>query len=711
YEAYEKRIHEHILNKSAGAVTVVPVVFHIVHDGDAIGSGENISDTYIHAQLMQLNDDFRRRNSDGNNIWNQAADTEIEFCLASKDPSGNVTSGIVRHDVEGGPWLRSDFESQVKIQTIWNRDLYLNIWSADLSGNLLGYAQFPNGPPNTDGVVCLATSFGSLTSPQPGGAPFNEGRTLTHEVGHCLGLYHIWGDVNGCNGTDEVDDTPNQEESSSGCPTGVQLDDCATSAPGYMYQNYMDYSFDDCMNLFTAGQMARMKAAIAELRNQLNSNKCSNGPSEPLAANYSPDNGSINVCPEGTIQFTNLSTGPVTARLWNFSGVGVSPTSSTIENPIVKIGATGTLNITLTVTDNNDIVTKNSVLPVTILDNNHSSCKEPPCLDFDVNGGPYADLYAAEGVSTNCEVVVAQFEVYSSEAYILPSLLAGTSYTLEFCDGYDIDLWDAVMTIGKYDLENDKAFSNSDIAHANHCSLTFTPTESYDYIAVISTAGECNGVLDERENGSLSFYCNSLLTDIRGLAFVDDGGRKNSYRINQNKVYTLCPSDSGCEKLSLIFSDFDLDDSPGCSTDYMIIYDGLGTDKEIIGTYCGANSPGAVVSGASSGCLTIEFVSDDMTSFSEGWIATIDCLDDSSCLNECPEGYALSGIEDGTGGPLNSGDYNTDGLIFSSQTISAGDIQYNAKESISLMKEFLISSNTSFSASLDGCITGSGSRK
>ncbi|MBL7776053.1 MAG: T9SS type A sorting domain-containing protein, partial [Saprospiraceae bacterium] len=140
----------------------------------------------------------------------------------------------------------------------WPRDAYLNLWVCDLSSGLLGYAQFPGGPANTDGVVCDYLYFGTTaTGAQP---PFDKGRTATHEVGHWLNCYHIWGDDGtSCTGTDQVADTPNQADENYGCPAFPTVS-CSNGPNGDMFMNYMDYTDDACMNLFTQGQKTRMQA-------------------------------------------------------------------------------------------------------------------------------------------------------------------------------------------------------------------------------------------------------------------------------------------------------------------------------------------------------------------------------------------------------------------------------------------------------------------
>jgi hypothetical protein len=240
------------------AVVTVPVVFHVVYNTTA----QNVSDAKLLAQLQQLNDDFARLNSDANQtpsiFTGVAANTELQFCLAQRDPSGNATNGIVRRQTTVSSFSSND---AVKFTAnggsdAWPRDSYLNIWVANLSGGLLGYAQFPGGAAATDGVVVLFSSVGSIASPGTG-SPFNLGRTLTHEVGHWANLRHIWGDAT-C-GSDQVSDTPVHNTSNGGCPTYPHLSTCS-GTPVEMSMNYMDYSNDVCMNIFTLGQKTRMQA-------------------------------------------------------------------------------------------------------------------------------------------------------------------------------------------------------------------------------------------------------------------------------------------------------------------------------------------------------------------------------------------------------------------------------------------------------------------
>lgn len=256
----ENHTQQFIQSGAAGerAVVTIPVVVHVVW----YNSAQNISDAQILSQIDVLNADFRRTNADAANtpgaFQGVAADCEVEFCMATQDPSGNATTGIQRRQTTVNGFSTNDnvkFFSTGGLD-IWDRNKYLNLWVCNLSGGLLGYAQFPGGPASTDGVVCDYAYFGTINATPP----FDKGRTATHEVGHWLNCYHIWGDDGtSCNGTDSVSDTPNQADENYGCPTFPQIS-CSNGPNGDMFMNYMDYTDDACMNLFTTGQKNRMQA-------------------------------------------------------------------------------------------------------------------------------------------------------------------------------------------------------------------------------------------------------------------------------------------------------------------------------------------------------------------------------------------------------------------------------------------------------------------
>lgn len=255
-------VQAHPGGTGARAVYTIPVVVHVVYNTTA----ENISDAQVLSQIDVLNKDFGRTNTDASStpaVWQSiAANTEIRFCLATVDPNGNPTTGITRTYTTVTAFSTNDNMKRTSTggRDAWNTSQYLNIWVCDLGSGYLGYAQFPGGPASTDGVVIDYQAFGTTGS---AAYPFNLGRTATHEVGHWLNLYHIWGDDgNSCSGSDGVSDTPNQADENYYCPTFPTIS-CSNGPNGDMFMNYMDYTDDRCMNLFTLGQKARMQALFA----------------------------------------------------------------------------------------------------------------------------------------------------------------------------------------------------------------------------------------------------------------------------------------------------------------------------------------------------------------------------------------------------------------------------------------------------------------
>jgi len=268
-------------SREVNGVVAIPVVVHVLYNT----TSENISDAQILSQITVLNDDFRRTNSDADETWSQAADSEIEFCMASSDPEGNATNGIVRTATSVSAFGTNDAmkSSSSGGADAWPAGDYLNVWVCDISGGILGYAQFPGGAASTDGIVIDYQYFGTIGTAS---APFDLGRTATHEVGHWLNLRHIWGDGN-CNADDFVTDTPSSDGANYGCATGHVS--CQTTD---MVENYMDYSDDACMNLYTAGQKNRMRALFESggyRASLLNSSGC--GPVTPATCDDGIQNG------------------------------------------------------------------------------------------------------------------------------------------------------------------------------------------------------------------------------------------------------------------------------------------------------------------------------------------------------------------------------------------------------------------------------------
>lgn len=267
-QAIERQTSQWISTNASNKVSVVvtiPVVVHVVYNT----STQNISDAQINSQISILNADFRKLNSDISLLpgvfSGLAADCEIQFCLAQRDPSGNPSTGIVRKSTTVTSFSSNDNikRSANGGDDAWPAGSYLNIWVGNLGGGLLGYAQFPGGAASTDGVVILQSAFGNTGT---AAAPFNKGRTATHEIGHWLNLRHIWGDAN-C-GDDLVSDTPTQQTSNFGCPAFPKVT-CSNGPNGDLHMNYMDYTDDACMYMFTTGQKTRMLASLNTTRASL----------------------------------------------------------------------------------------------------------------------------------------------------------------------------------------------------------------------------------------------------------------------------------------------------------------------------------------------------------------------------------------------------------------------------------------------------------
>lgn len=357
---------------AASVPKIIPVVFHIIHEYGT----ENISRQQCLNQLQILNKDFRRLNADTGNTPAPfkpiAADANIEFRLAQKDPNGICTDGINRLYSP----LTNNARDNVKSLIYWPSNKYLNIWvvksienSSGGAGYVVGFAQFPGGSSATDGIVLRSDFVGAIGTSNAS----NAGRPATHEVGHWLNLRHIWGDAT-C-GNDQVSDTPtHQTANQSNCPAFPKIS-CNNGPNGEMFTNYMDYTNGDCQNVFSAGQSARMNAALNSSvsgRNNLwsSSNLVATGTdgTPPVTcapkADFTP-NLPTYLCAGGTVTFTQACFGgDATGYSWSFQGG--NPATSTAASPVVTYATPGTYNVSLSASNaaGNNTVTRNALIVV-----------------------------------------------------------------------------------------------------------------------------------------------------------------------------------------------------------------------------------------------------------------------------------------------------------------------------------------------------------
>ncbi|MEZ2446071.1 M43 family zinc metalloprotease [Chitinophaga sp. RCC_12] len=341
----------------------VPVVIHIVLDNPAL-----VTDAQIASQIDALNRDYNAANPDVSQVpavWQALiGNSRINFCLAQRTPDDEPTNGVVRvQTAPGQSFSISNAAADAKYNSTggsdaWDHSKYLNIWVTRLSGNYLGVAAPPGTgyPVEQEGVVVQYTAFGTTGSV---GSTYNLGRTATHEIGHYFGLKHVWGDDNGgCTIDDGITDTPLQGDNTYGCPSFPRLDNCTATSPGVMFMNYMDYTDDACMHLFTAGQVDRMRFVLENITASL---MTSNGCVPPSMVNNDASLVSVNA-PVGKICNNNITpvvtlrnrgantltavriwyqvnSGALTSYQWTGSLASLQQTSVTLPSSNVAIGS------------------------------------------------------------------------------------------------------------------------------------------------------------------------------------------------------------------------------------------------------------------------------------------------------------------------------------------------------------------------------------
>jgi PKD repeat protein len=338
------------------AVLTLPVVFHIVHNGQPVGDFPNLAYARVLSQLAVLEEDFRRQiGTPGFNSHPDGGDMEIEFCPALQAPDGSPLPepGVNRIARSSQGWAAPPYtlsyaRSIIQPASQWDPRRYINIWVLPTGNNLLGYAQFPdssglsglstvNGSASTDGLIIGADYFGRGPELAP---PFNGGRTLTHEMGHFLGLFHTWAD-GPCNVDDGCNDTPEGDWPIYGCPTGVQT--CGLTR---MVENYMEYTDDACMSVFTLCQKSRMRTVlqVSPRRKELVSSPVCSGSFAPQARFSVSDSAP---CAGSSVQFLDESLFSPSGWQWSFPG-GI-PATSYDPNPLVQYPQAGSYDVSLRV--------------------------------------------------------------------------------------------------------------------------------------------------------------------------------------------------------------------------------------------------------------------------------------------------------------------------------------------------------------------------
>ncbi|PBQ34381.1 hypothetical protein CNR22_22250 [Sphingobacteriaceae bacterium] len=395
---FNAKVKEYKENKSANKTTqnvsiTIPVIVHIIHNGAAKGTFPNVTAAQVYSQFNVLNKDFGGMGYNSYQLANTSfstvgvANTNITFCPAQIDPDGNVLDEPGIHRVNYNTITSSNptsfsslnnfktyMDGTIKANTIWDPASYFNIWISDVNVNagILGYATFPGGSSlngissnigngSDDGIWVWTRSFGTSGSVQ---APYNLGRTATHETGHYFGLRHIGGDGNGnpagdCDATDYCEDTPPQKGGENGGSYGQNFGgpsyplhpNVCASTEGDMFMNFMDYTDDAYNYMFTPDQNDRIQTALANsyFRNLLSASSATQCTGMPLADIF----GDASVCSDGWIPTNGTDGSPTPTYSWVVKpsvGVTFSP-SSTNATPRIQFPASGDYTITVIATN------------------------------------------------------------------------------------------------------------------------------------------------------------------------------------------------------------------------------------------------------------------------------------------------------------------------------------------------------------------------
>ncbi|MCB0516023.1 MAG: M43 family zinc metalloprotease [Chitinophagales bacterium] len=685
-------------------VYTIPVVFHVIYQN----STENISDAQVLSQLDILNEDFRRLNADASQtpsaFTGVAADTEIEFCLATIDPSGNPTTGIHRVATSTSTFSTND---NVKFTSsggtdAWNSSQYLNIWICDLGSSLLGYAQFPGGPASTDGVVIHYKYTGNTGQAT---APFNKGRTATHEVGHYLNLYHIWGDDGtSCTGSDSVADTPNQADENYGCPTHPSPS-CSNS--GDMFMNYMDYTDDACMNMFTAGQKTRIQSLFASGGARVSllsspacssSGSCSNAPAAPSLS--SPSNGAT-----GQSTVPTLSWGAVTGT--------DGATSYTVQVSTVS-------NFSTTVVNQTGITTTSYTLTTTLSENTTYYWRVRGVNDCGT--GSWSSVFSFTTLSCTTPTNLTSSSIGVSSASITWSAVSGASaYNVRIKPTASSTWTTSSTTSTSVNVSSLTACTEYEVQVQTDCGNGSTSAWTASYVFTTtgcSSGGEtCNDYLVNGDfelgvnNGwSESSSNNYQIVDNTSGYYYDGawsawlGGANNE----NSQIWQSVTIPATATTATLTYYYYITSGSTNCNGD--VAYLKINGSNLITYGLCQSNQTAnytlETVDLLAYAGQTIEIRFQTTTNNTNASSFFVDGAYFNICIpGNCPASYNfVSGTDDYLSGETN--DYETDGIITANNTVGLGaTITYDCgiDQYVSLQNGFFAQYGSNFTAFPDGC--------
>lgn len=322
--AHTKSFPLHKSGLDSTTVWRLPVVFHVIHKGEGVGMGTNISDQRILDQITIMNNDFRRKaGTPGFNFNPVGRDTKIEFALANLDPNGNPTTGITRTQGSNAGYTIGA-QKVLSALAYWPANEYINIWVCEINNGFFGFSSFPESTlPGLSSLPQDSLEDGLMLNYEhcginPAAGAFGLGRTATHEMGHYLGLIHIWGDAFSCVLDDYCDDTPFASSPTFGCPSNKNT---CTSPGNDMVANYLDYSDDACMNVFTRDQMMRMRYILTNSPRRKSLVNSTNLSPKPLMS-QSP---SLKIYPNPsseilTIELTGINTSAIEIKISDYCG-------------------------------------------------------------------------------------------------------------------------------------------------------------------------------------------------------------------------------------------------------------------------------------------------------------------------------------------------------------------------------------------------------